>query len=416
MVEVKTKAEPQPKFSGPAPRNRTNIAAASLAAPPAQFAAAVQSAPAPGLRGIRERIQSRVRAASQGVTATFTVNPGQSIQAAVDRAQAGDRVEVMPGVYNQTVSIDREGIELVGLVINGERAILDGQGTIADAILGSAGNLTVEGFHIRHYSGNGIVVNKASNVAFRDLVVEDGGLYAVYPVECNGVLVERCVVSGAKDAGIYVGQSRNIVVRDNEIFNNVAGIEIENSVNALVHNNSAHHNTGGILVFLLPSGASKQGSQCRVVGNRIWENNHVNFAKPGSIVSYLPKGTGTLLMAADNTEITGNQIFGNNSSGIMTLSFLSAQYSPKEKFELDIEPNHDNNLIHDNIYADNGKDPAPMLKVANIPGADLLWDGQGTGNGWREAETVTRHPEQLPTESALIPIDLSAIAGMVGGM
>ncbi len=407
VVEVKSKAVPQPAMQPLSGRNIGRVSQPGTSTI-ASSASAVPAAYAPS----QTRTMPRIAPPHGSVSATFTVAPGQSIQAAVDRAEAGDRVEVLPGVYHQTITVDRAGIELVGLSINGERPVLDGQGTLPDAVLGSAGDFTIQGFIIRHYTGNGIVVNKAKNVVFRDLVVEDAGLYAVYPVECDGVLVEGCVVSGAKDAGIYVGQSRNIIVRNNEVFNNVAGIEIENSVNALVTNNSAHHNTCGILVFLLPNGASKVSSHCRVVNNRSWENNHVNFAKPGTIVSYLPKGTGMLIMAADHTEVTKNQIFGNESSGITMLSFLSSQTASKEKINLDIEPNPDNNLIHDNLFADNGKNPAPTLKIAKIPGSDLIWDGKGVGNGWREATEVTRFPEQLPTTSGMTPIDASMMGGI----
>ncbi len=431
VVEVKSKAVPQPPLPEPGAATLVaNSVAGGSASPsadtqprssgraaPGQVAAASNNAAA--FPSFESRIQNGARtpsrgagAAPRGVSATFTVAPGQSIQAAVDRAQAGDRVEVSPGVYPQSVLVDRDGIELVGMVVNGERAVLDGQKTMADAVQGSGSNLTIEGFTIRNYTGNGIVINKAKNVTFRDLVVEDSGLYAVYPVECHGVLVEGCVVSGAQDAGIYVGQSRDIVVRNNEVFNSVAGIEIENSVNALVTNNSAHHNTGGILVFLLPSGASKQGSHCRVVNNRIWENNHANFAKPGSIVSYLPTGTGMLVMAADHTEITKNQIFGNDSVGITTISYLSAQGAPKEKFELDIEPNPDNNFIHGNSYWDNGKNVAESLKKDHIPGADLLWDGTGTGNGWKEATGVKAFPVKLPEQTGLVRIEASVAGGL----
>ena len=66
------------------------------------------------------------------------------------------------------------------------------------------------------------------------------------------VRVEACVVKGASDAGVYVGQSRTILVKDNEVFGNVAGIEIENSVDAEVVGNHVHDNVGGVLVFALP--------------------------------------------------------------------------------------------------------------------------------------------------------------------
>jgi len=427
VLPVKTKAEVQPErvLGSAAP------AAAPVVAAPASggrnYPGAGKPSPLGMARGSRalasggpgEIIASRNRArmaalaSTKAAAATFTVMPGQSIQAAVDRASAGDLIQVHPGVYNQVVSVDKDGITLEGLVINGERAILDGQGTLPDAVLGSGSDFTIEGFHIRHFSGNGIVVNKARNVVFRNLIAEDAGLYAVYPVECDGVLVEGCVVSGTSDAGIYVGQSRNIVVRNNEVFNNVAGIEIENSVNALVENNSAHHNTGGILVFLLPSGASKVSDQCRVVNNRVWDNNHVNFAKPGTSVSFLPQGTGMLIMGADNVEVTKNEIYGNDTIGISVMSFLSSGSASKEKFELDIEPNCDNVLIYGNQFRDNGKNPHERYVKRGVLGADLYWDGTGNGNGWREPGRKS-FPEQLPGTSGMKPIDYGVLQGIVG--
>ena len=72
-------------------------------------------AAAPGARALKPWI------AADHVAATFTVSPGQSIQAAVDRCQPGDRVEVEPGIYRQSVVIDRDGVTLVGVIRDGER-------------------------------------------------------------------------------------------------------------------------------------------------------------------------------------------------------------------------------------------------------------------------------------------------------
>jgi len=348
--------------------------------------------------------QSRLTSA-----ATITVKPGQSIQAAVDRAQNGDRIEVFPGIYHQSVMVDKAGIKLIGVHLNGERPVLDGQNKLGDAVQGSADHFLMQGFHIRNYTGNGVVNHRASYVAYRDLIVENPGLYAVYPVECTNVLVESCVVSGAKDAGIYVGQSRDIVVRNNEVFHNVAGIEIENSVRALVANNSAHHNTAGILVFVLPNNPSKVGSHTRVVNNRVWENNHENFAKPGTTVSFLPPGLGLFIMAADHTEVTQNRIFGNDSQGLQMISYLTSRVAPGKKIDLDIEPNSDNNLVHDNLYRDNGRRPAKTYVDQKIPGGDIAWDGTGVGNGWQEAPGVKMSPPDLPKQSGLERVDLPTL-------
>src|SRR5713226_6667384 len=47
---------------------------------------------------------------------TLTVNPGESIQAAVTRATPGDRIEVLAGSYAETVYVDKDDIVLHGVM------------------------------------------------------------------------------------------------------------------------------------------------------------------------------------------------------------------------------------------------------------------------------------------------------------
>jgi cytochrome c peroxidase len=270
--------------------------------------------------------------------------------------------------------------------------VLDGESALTDAVIASGHGFTIEGFALRDYTSNGITVQGATRVVFRDLVIERTGLYGVYPVECKDVLVEKVVVTGAKDAAIYVGQSADIVVRGNEVHGNVTGIEIENSTNALVEGNYAHDNTGGILVFLLPNNPSKVGHDTRVVGNRVIANNHPNFGDPTAIVSKVPPGAGIFIMAADRTEVSGNEVRGNDSFGIGVVS-LAAAFPPGAVF--DVGPVPEDNWIHDNVLAENGKNPAPAVKAVTGKGVDLLWDGSGWTNAWREPG-ASRFPPALP--------------------
>ena len=110
----------------------------------------------------------------------------------------------------------------------------------------------------------------------------ENGAYGIYPVQCTNVLVEGSQVRGSSDAGIYVGQSKNIIVRNNKVWENVAGIEIENSFGADVYDNEATNNTGGILVFSLPEMPVKNGRDARVFRNKIHGNNHPNFGLEGA--------------------------------------------------------------------------------------------------------------------------------------
>src|SRR5262249_55906528 len=193
-----------------------------------------------------------------------------------------------------------------------------------------------------------------------------------------------------EDAALYGGQSRDIAVRNCEAHDNVTGIEVENSIDAVVENNYVHNNTGGILVFILPNNPSKAGRDCVVRNNRVIENNHANFGNPNSIVSNVPPGTGILVMAADNTEVTGNEIRGNDCYGVGVFNLEAASFPKGTSF--DVGPTPDYTYVHDNRYSDNGHNPAGIMARAGLKGADLVWDLTGWSNRWSEKSATRSTP------------------------
>jgi parallel beta-helix repeat protein len=325
----------------------------------------------------------------------WRINPGESIQAALDRSIPGDTIEVHPGTYNETLLVDVDNITIRGLKENNQRPVLDGQNKLTDAVITSSHNFTIENLVVKDYVNNGITVHGGTNAAFRDLEVHNSGLYGVYPVECKGVTIERVLATGIKDAAIYVGQSRDIVVRDCEAHSNVTGIEIENSVNAVVENNYVHDNTGGILVFLLPNNPSKVGSDTTVRNNRIINNNHPNFGDPNAIVGRVQPGTGLLIMAADRTTVTANEIRGNDSFGIAVVG-LAIAFPRGRTFDVGAIP--EGNRIYGNRFAENGRNPGGMVKAMGAMNVDILWDGSGWDNSFEESG-VKRFPGMLPSEN-----------------
>lgn len=366
---------------------------APASTPPTRLALQAGGATTARARPAQRATTRQTRSNPTPAARVVEVRPGESIQEAVDKAGRNGVVRIHPGTYHENVLVIHHGVTIEGIIRNGKRPVLDGRNLLPDAISGLGNDFKVLNLEIRNYQGNGVVVHKARNVIYRNLVLHNTGLYGVYPIECNGVLVEDCVVSGTRDAGIYVGQSRNIVVRRNEAFQNVTGIEIENCVNAIVEDNYVHNNTGGILVFLLPFNPSKVQDGCLVRRNRVYNNNTPNFAAPEAIVSNVLKGTGIMLLAADNTEVYENEIVGNGSFGIMTIGLR--QIFP-EPTPLDVEPNPDGNRIYNNILRDNGKDPDERLARFGVPPVDLLWDLTGKGNQWDQPNT-TRFPPLLPS-------------------
>ncbi|MEM8485876.1 MAG: parallel beta-helix domain-containing protein [Bacteroidota bacterium] len=316
----------------------------------------------------------------------------QRIQDAIDVAQPGDTVFVEAGVYHETLALDVSQVTLIGEHTDSTRAVLDGQEMLSDGMVGSGSDIVIEGFEIRNYTANGLMIDLATNITFRDLHVENTGLYGVYPVEVVGVVVEGSTVIGARDAGIYVGQSKDIIVRNNVVHGNVTGIEIENSVNALVDNNEVYDNAGGILVFLLPNNPSKISTGCVVQNNKIYNNNHVNFADPNAIVASVPSGTGVMILAADDVRVTQNEILNNKSAGVAILGLATLFGEDKE---FDVDPTPENNWIYDNQIGGNGNAPDAKVAEAGFDGADLIWDMTGLNNSWDQAD-ATKLPYTLP--------------------
>ena len=191
-------------------------------------------------------------------------------------------------------------------------------------------------------------------MTFKDLKAEwtgkpkkENGSYALYPVQCTQVLIDGCIAIGASDAGIYVGQSKHIIVRNSKAYHNVAGIEIENSLYADVYDNEAYNNTGGILVFDLPDLIQKEGGYIRVFRNNVHDNNLSNFAPKGNIVGKVPLGTGMMVLATRNVEIFENKVVNNITTGTAIISYYMTEIPINDK---DYRPFPSNIFIHDNYY------------------------------------------------------------------
>ena len=291
------------------------------------------------------------------------VNPGDSIQTAVETAQPGDTIQVMPGTYSETVYIDKDDIHLVGVIEQGERATMDGLGKLNDAILYSGNNIIIENFRITRYKGNGIMGQAGNNFEIRNNVIVDTGIYGIFPQLGTNGLVEHNVVSGIEDAAIYIGMSDNIHVAYNEVFDSVAGIEIENSRHAVVEHNNAHHNTGGILAFVTPGLPIKPTEDVIIRNNFVLDNNTANFGAPGSIVSGIPAGTGILVMAADDVIIEGNIISNNKTAGII---INDHSFATTITMDVESDPNSDRTMILDNVMLNNGYDTIPEVTAVAL--------------------------------------------------
>lgn len=310
----------------------------------------------------------------------------EQLQTRLIQAQPGDVIDIPAGTYefSRSLSLSVPNVTIRGAGM--EQTILSFRNQVqgAEGLLVNADDFVISDLAIEDTVGDALKVNGSTNVTIRRVRTEwtngpdsDNGAYGIYPVQSRNVLIEGSVAIGAADAGIYVGQSSQIIVRNSRAEYNVAGIEIENSTFADVYDNVATNNTGGILVFDLPNLEVQGGQGTRVFNNEVYANNTDNFAPEGAIVGNVPPGTGLLILANDNIEVFENRFADNNNVNVMIYSFV---LGGRRIDDPEYDPYPEYIYLHDNEFRGGGTVPGHSLLAAwheqtGDNSSDIVWGG-----------------------------------------
>jgi parallel beta-helix repeat protein len=283
------------------------------------------------------------------------------LQKRLINAQEGEEIILPEGHFEFQRALSMTGIPKVTIKGAGKgKTVLSFKKQIEGAqglLIKDANDITLEGFTVADSKGDAIKIQDCSGVILRDLEatwtggkLPTNGGYGLYPVSCQNVLMENCTASFAMDAGIYVGQCTDVVVRNNLAHDNVAGLEIENTINGEVYNNTARNNAGGMLIFDMPDLPQANGDKIKFYDNVMEDNNGENFAPEGMVVSSIPPGTGMIIMAHSNIEVYNNKITNHKTLGVAVNSWLFTGM-PYESEAYD--PFSSNIYIHDNGISGN---------------------------------------------------------------
>ncbi len=322
------------------------------------------------------------------------IAPGPDAQdallTALLEAQPKDVVFLKQGRYDidSQLSLQVDDVTIRGEGMNRSILSFRNQSAGGEGLFVQAHRFTLEDVGLEDAPGDLVKIIGADGVTIRGVRTEwtngpatTNGSYGLYPVQCRNVLVEDSVVIGAADAGIYVGQSRNIVVRRNRVEFNVAGIEIENSTDADVYDNVATNNAGGVLVFNLPGPQVQGGRRTRLFANQIYANNTENFGAPGSSVSFVPTGTGAIILANDQVEVFDNTFSDNDTSHVILISYNTAViFGQTPPDNPDFDPYSEGVFVHDNTFEGGGTNPPPALDPVvalngGLPLPSIIFDG-----------------------------------------
>jgi parallel beta-helix repeat protein len=336
-----------------------------------------------------------------------------TIQAAVDAAQPGDTILVPPGTYRESVLVAKSHLTIAG----SRAAILDaagfrvgirvGTGRISRdgpepaCLLLAIEGFTLQGLTIKHAGFSGVFLIGVDGYHLTGTRYVDNPVYGPFPVCSHDGLIDFNQVVGGDsaagpslDTGIYVGDDDQVTVRQNSVTNYVIGVVVENSINATVQDNLLQGNTAGVYAAVLPNHPRPFTDNVVIKRNQVVRNNLPNPVPPdsGDEIGGVPTGVGIVNFGADHVAIRDNRVLGNDSLGVIVLQNFLASADPR------IEPNPDFGQVRGNVILGNGHNPDPVRAIT--PGADLVYDGTGTGTCFADNVFATEFPagitEQFP--------------------
>jgi len=323
-----------------------------------------------------------------------------TIQDAENAANPGDTIFVPPGIYRETVHVNKDDLTIVG----SREAIIDASGfangiQVGADILFSVGpkgipvcptvavkTFKLIGLTIRNATQNGVFLSGVDTYTILRGRFIDNGDYGVFPSCSNNGQIGFNYVTGGVDTCIYIGNDVGANITGNQATGCTVGIQIVNSSDLQLTENVVTGNTTGILAIVDPLNPLTSTNNVLIESNSVLSNNLPNRASEPALAR-IPVGTGILNVGSDNMRILNNKIEGNNTLGVAITQNPLASQDPR------IDPNPDGNEVRQNVVLDNGMQP-----TQNLPGADLFYDRSGKDNCFSNNTFKTAIPTDIETQ------------------
>jgi hypothetical protein len=327
----------------------------------------------------------------------ITVRPGQSIQAAVDKAAPGTTIVLKRGTFRESVLIQKDHITIRGSGSGPHGTVLippktlpknlctdfvsEGAGFCVIAKkLDAKGNVVTRVFDtkitnlkVTGFKGMGIVAFGAARFVVTHVAAINDGEYGIARFDTIGGALAHNVARNNDEAGLYVGDTAraNAVVFGNLTTGNQLGLFIRHARFVKVFGNTSYGNCQGMLI--LDDGEAGGAGNVVAFANKLNRNN--KFC-PASEDAPPLQGGGLLVLGGTKNLIAKNVVLGNagkqfNSGGIVLLS---------AKMFGGVDAAH--NLVVKNVA------------FKNRP-ADIRWDGKGVGNRFIDNKCKTSIPKGL---------------------
>jgi parallel beta-helix repeat protein len=335
------------------------------------------------------------------------VKPGESIQAAIDKAKPGDTIKVARGTFHENVAITTNHITLRGAGPGKHGTVLkppaepvanicsfeDEEGNLivdgicvagafdpdtfelGDPVVGTK----IKGFHVKRFPGFGVILINAKRSTVELVQASHNEGYGISGFGLSGIKLLHNYSHDNVEPGFYVGDSPNAraVIIGNRADHNQMGIFLRDASKGLVRHNKVKDNCAGIVI--LETGAPDPAADWRLKQNLVRHNNEACPGHPEEGEDPL-SGIGIALAGADRVLVKNNLVLGNRPSGESLISGGIVVFSTADPSIGGDDPN--DNLIKKNVAFRN--DPA-----------DIFWDETGTGNEFLRNRCGTSIPEVI---------------------
>lgn len=317
------------------------------------------------------------------LAATLTVVPGESIQATIGRAAAGDVIEVARGTYTENLLITKP-LTLRGV----NRPTLSG-GQKGDTIRISSPDVVIEGLIVRDSGDDlgaqnaGVYIPSGADRAVVRNCDLTYNLFGLWIERVKDVRIENNVITGKRDYrsasrgngiqlynttgaqiignrisfvrdAIYVDVSHHAVFRGNRLHHSRYGTHYMNSYYNLWEDNDVYMNRGGLALM--------EVREQTVRNNRAWANSD----------------HGIMLRTIQDSVVENNIVAGNNRGFFIydaEYNTLRGNLVVDNIVGVHLWAGSKNNAVEDNDFISNRE------QVRYVGAKDELW-GVKDGNHW----------------------------------
>lgn len=301
-------------------------------------------------------------APSAGSWRVHRVQPGESIQKAVDAAKPGDTVLLSPGLYHESVTITTSDVTLRGMNADSTVIVPDATSTRACAkagngicVSGTEGRrverVTVRALTLKNFTKSGLWATRTDRLKVQGVTAEKNGQWGLAQERSVRGVFSHNIAEHNGDAGLFVSNTvdreegaqdaKALKIRDNLLLGNRIGVTVRRLRNLTVEHNEITGNCTG--VFVVGDESAPHAGALSVSRNYVYQNN-----KKCPATARLPflQGSGIVLTGTEKTLVARNRVEDNVgtsplSGGIVLFkSFVGAL--------------NERNEIRDNVVLRNG--------------------------------------------------------------